>query len=299
MRFKLSTRQAIWAYAFLLVPLILFVIFRIIPLIQAFRLSFYTWHVNPAMRKYVGLEHFASLLSDQKFLQALMNMGKYFIIAVPGQVLGGLFIAFLLHSIRVGRSLFRTIYFFPYITPAVAISWAWSLIFAPHLGIANAILRALGLPAQQFLTSPSQALPTVAFVVVWQYIGFHAVLFLVALNSIPSELFEAARIDGASGWKLFRFITLPLINPTLVLSIVMATGSPTIGILQLFTQVVNLRHYDPGGPVGSTLTIVLHMYQVGFRKFDLGYAASIAVVLFLMILAITAVQFRITSRRLS
>jgi multiple sugar transport system permease protein len=262
-------------------------------------LSFYTWHADPSLRTFVGFQHYDTLWNDAKFLQALTNMGKYFIIAVPGQVLAGLAVALLLHSVRIGRSLFRTIYFFPYITPAVAISWAWSLILSPHLGIANVILRALGLPAQAFLTSPHQALPTVAFIVIWQYLGFHAVLFLVALNTIPRELYEAARIDGASGWHLFRFITLPLINPTLVLSIIMATGSPSIGILQLFTQVINLRFYDPGGPIGSTSTIVLYMYQAGFRRFDLGYAAAMAVILFTIIVAITAVQFHITRRRLT
>lgn len=298
MRLKHSTRQALWAYVFLLVPLVLFAVFRIFPLVQAFRLSFYTWHVNPELRTFVGLSHYFSLLRNRDFLQALTNMGKYFAIAVPGQVVAGLVVALLLNSIRRGRSMYRMIYFFPYITPAVAISWAWSLIFSPHLGIANAILRGLGLPPQPFLTSPRQALPTVAFVVVWQYLGFHTVLFLVALNSIPSELFEAARIDGASGWQLFRFITLPLINPTLLLSIVMATGSPSIGILQLFTQVINLRYYDPGGPLGSTRTIVLYMYQVGFRQFNLGYAAAIAVLLFMIILVITAIQFLIIRRRM-
>jgi len=138
----------------------------------------------------------------------------------------------------------------------------------------------------------------VALIVVWQYIGFHIVLFLTALANIPKELYEAARIDGASSWNLFRYVTLPLINPTLVLSIVMATGSPTIGILQLFTQVLNLRFYDPGGPIGSTATVVLYMYQVGFKKFELGYASAVAVLLFVTIAVITLIQYKLTARRI-
>lgn len=296
--FTLSRRRTLWAYCFLLLPMVLFVFFRIIPLFQAFSLAFLRWHADPAQRIFIGLDNFRRLFSDARFLQAVKNMGEYFLIAVPGQVLLGLLLALMLNSIRAGRNFFRAVYFLPYITPAVAISWAWSFMLSPHLGVVNKLLRALGLPAQPFLTSPSQALPTAAAIVVWQYLGFHVVLFLVALSNIPRELYEAARIDGAKGWTLFRYITLPLINPTLVLSIIMATGSPSIGILQLFTQVLNLRFYDPGGPLGSTMTVVLYMYQMGFKRFDLGYASAIAVLLFVSIVIITLIQYKLTSRRI-
>ncbi len=265
---------------------------------QAFQLAFIRWHVDPNLRAFVGLENFRRLFNDLRFLQALKNMGMYVLIAVPGQVVLGLFIALILNHIRRGRGLFRVIYFLPYITPAVAVSWAWSYMLSPHLGIVNRILRALGLPAQMFLTSPSQALPTVAAIVIWQFVGFHIVLFLVALSNVPRELYEAAKIDGANAWQLFCYVTLPLINPTLVLSIIMATGSPSIGILQLFTQVLNLRFYDPGGPAGSTATIVLFMYQAGFKRFDLSYAAAIAVLLFGAIVILTFAQYKLTSRRI-
>lgn len=294
----LSRRRALWAYVFICLPLLLFLFFRVYPLFQAFYLAFIRWHADPGQRTFVGLDNFRRLFGDPRFLQALHNMGLYIALAVPGQVIVGLALALLLNSLPKGRGFFRAVYFLPYITPAVAISWAWSFMLSPHLGVVNRVLRWLGLPAQPFLTSPAQALPTVAAIVVWQYIGFHIVLFLTALANIPKELYEAARIDGASSWDLFRYVTLPLINPTLVLSIVMATGSPTIGILQLFTQVLNLRFYDPGGPVGSTATVVLYMYQVGFKRFELGYASAVAVLLFVTIAVITLIQYKLTARRI-
>lgn len=294
----LSRRRALWAYAFIIAPLAMFVFFRIIPMFQAIQLAFTRWHADPGQRVFVGWANFHRLFSDPRFLQAVRNMGLYLAIAVPGQVVLGLALALLLSSIRRGRGFFRAVYFLPYVTPAVAISWAWSLMLSPHLGIVNKVLRSLGLPTLLFLTSPAQALPTVAAILIWQFVGFHMVLFLVALSNVPRELYEAARIDGAGSWRTFRYVTLPLINPTLVLSIIMATGSPSIGILQLFAQVLNLRFYDPGGPAGSTATVVLYMYQVGFKRFELGYAAAAAVVLFLAITGITLVQYRLTARRI-
>lgn len=293
----LRRRRILWAYAFLAVPLLFFVAIRIWPMLQAFQLSVTRWHVDPAQRVFVGFHHFQQMWGDAKFLQALRNTALYAAIGVPAQVFLGLGIALLLNNIRRLRGLFRAIYFAPYVTPAVAVAWAWSYMLSPHLGVVNTLLGYVGIPPQPFLTSPTQALPTVAAVVVWQFVGFHVVIFLVALNSIPREIYEAARVDGASGWSLFRRITFPLLNPSLVLSVIMATASPSIGILQLFTQVMNLRMYDPGGPLGSTSTVVLYMYQMAFRRFDFGYAAAIIVVLFAIILTISLLQLRVLRRR--
>ena len=296
-RLTLRGRRTLWAYAFLAIPLLFFIAIRIWPMVQAFQLSVTRWHVDPAQRTFVGLLHFRQMWGDARFLQALRNTALYAAIGVPAQVFLGLGIALLLNNIRRLRGLFRAIYFAPYVTPAVAVAWAWSFMLSPHFGVINSILGVFGIPPQPFLTSPAQALPTVAAVVVWQFVGFHVLIFLVALNSIPREIYEAARIDGASGWPLFRRVTLPLLNPSLVLAVVMATASPSIGILQLFTQVLNLRMYDPGGPLGSTNTVVLYMYQMAFRRYDFGYAAAIIVVLFAIILAVSLVQLRLLRRR--
>jgi multiple sugar transport system permease protein len=294
---KLSTRRALWAYTFLAVPLAFFLLIRLFPTLQAFLLSLREWNVDPDQREFVGFSYYAQAFEDARFHRALLNTLFYTLIGVPSQLILGLGIALLLQSIRYARGLYRAIYFAPYVTPAVAVAWAWSLLLSPQLGYINELLIRVGLPPQPFLSSPDQALVTVTAVVVWQYVGFQIVLFLVGLESIPQEYYEAASIDGANGWHRFWSITLPLLNPVIVFSIIIATAAPSTGFLQLFTQVLNLNFGDPGGPLNSTLTVVLYIYQVAFQRFDLGYAAAISVLLFIMIFAITLLQLRVTRRK--
>ncbi|MER3481034.1 MAG: ABC transporter permease [Meiothermus sp.] len=293
MRLSLARREALWAFAFLLVPLAFFLFIRIWPAFQALWLSLYEWNADPAKRHFVGLEHYQQMLGDKLLRRALVNTLLYTLIGVPAQLVLGLIVALLLNSVERFRDLFRAIYFAPYITPAVAVAWTFSWMLSANFGIVNEILRLLGLPAQPFLQSPQQALLTVTAVIVWQNLGFQVVLFLAGLQNIPREYYEAARIDGADGWALFRHITLPLLNPVIVFSAVIGT----IGFLQLFTQVVNLNFTDQGGPLDSTLTLALYIYQQAFSRFELGYAAAITVLLFGIILLITLVQLRLLSRR--
>lgn len=293
MRFTLARREALWAFVFLAIPLAFFLYFRILPAFQALWLSLYEWHADPSQRRFVGLEHYARLLEDPLLRRALFNTLLYTLLGVPGQIALGLIIALLLRRAPLGRDLFRAIYFAPYVTPAVAVAWVWSWMLSPHFGLVNELLALLGIPPQPFLQSPSQALPTVTWVVVWQNLGFQVVLFLAGLESIPRQYYEAARIDGAEGWRLFRHITWPLLNPVLVFSVVIGT----IGYLQLFTQVVNLNFTDQGGPLNSTLTLALYIYQLAFLRFQLGYAAAVTVLLFALILLITLVQLKLLTRR--
>lgn len=296
MKLKLSTRKAIWAYVFLALPLLFFLIFRIMPTLQAFQMSLHDWHVQPEQRAFIGLDNYEKMLSDDRLHTAIKNTFWYGLLGVPTQLIFGLGFALLLHSIRRGRGFFRATFFAPYVAPAVAVSWVWSLLLSPHLGIVNQVLYFFGLDPQPFLTSPTQALPTVTAVVVWQFLGFHILLFLAGLESIPRLYYEAAQIDGASSWETFRHVTLPLLNPTIVVSLVMATAAPSIGLLQLFTHVINLKFTDPGGPLGSTLTVVLYTYQRAFQAYDMGYAAAIVVVLFILLLIISLIQIRLVSR---
>lgn len=293
MRLTLGRREALWAYAFLALPLAFFLYFRILPAFQALWLSLYQWHADPSLRKFVGLAHYAHLLEDALFRKALLNTFLYALLGVPAQLFLGLSLALLLQRAPVARDFFRAVYFAPYVTPAVAVAWVWSWMLSPHFGLVNELLSLMGIPPQPFLQSPRQALPTVTWVVVWQNLGFQVVLFLAGLESIPRQYYEAARIDGAEGWRLFRHITWPLLNPVLVFSAVIAT----IGYLQLFTQVVNLNFTDQGGPLNSTLTLALYIYQLAFLRFQLGYAAAVTAVLFALILGITLIQLRVLTRR--
>lgn len=294
MRLSLSSREAIWAYLFLALPLAFFLYIRIWPALRALLLSLYTWHADPSQRSFVGLAHYDRMLNDPLLWRALENTLLYTLLGVPTQIALGLGLALLLENVRGrGRDFFRALYFLPYITPTVAVAWVWSWILSPHFGILNEVLVRLGLPLQPFLHSPAQALPTVTWVVIWQNLGFQVLLFLAGLQNIPKEYYDAARIDGAEGWTLFRHITLPLLNPVMVFSAVIGT----IGFLQLFTQVVNLNFTDQGGPLNSTLTLALYIYQLAFARFQLGYAAAVTVLLFFLILGVTLVQIRLLSRR--
>lgn len=290
---SLKRRQTITAYTFLAVPLIFFLIVRFLPTFVALRLSLYDWNILKEVQPYVGGKNYSRLLQDGVFGKALINTALYTIIGVPAQIILGLMVALLLGKVRRLQGVFRALYFAPYVTPIVAAAWVWQWLFSPQFGPVNTFLIWLHIPPQNFLTSPSQALATTAALVVWQNLGFQVVLFLAGLAAIPGTFYEAAEIDGASGSQSFWKITLPLLNPTIVFSVV--TG--TISYLQLFTQVVNLNFTDQGGPLGSTMTVALYIYQMAFGRFQMGYASAITVVLFVIILAITLLQLRFLTRR--
>ena len=304
-RFSLARREAVWAYIFLAVPLLFFLGFRIWPAFQSFYLSLFSWHVDAAQREFLGVAQYRQMLSDPKLHRALYNTLLYTAIIVPAQLALGLGIASLLNSVDKFQPLFRAIYFAPYVTPAAAVAWVWGWMYSVNFGVINNGLiewslfwERLGITwltidPQPFLTSPRQALAAVAAVVVWQNLGFQVVIFLAGLKGIPRMFYEAAEIDGAGRWALFRNITWPLLNPVIVFSLIIST----IASLQLFDQVVNINFTDQGGPLNSTLTIALYMYQEAFSRFRLGYAAAVTVLLFVLILVVTLLQFRFASKR--
>lgn len=302
----LARREALWAYVFLLVPLAFYAFLRFWPAIQAFKLSLFTWHVDPAQRDFVGFDFYRAMLAEPRLHRALQNTLLYAVIIVPVQLALGLAIALLLQSVRRFRPIFRAIYFAPYVTPAAAVAWVWGWMYSVNFGIFNTAiiewgtwmqkigLPWLALPPQSFLNDPATALPSVAAVVIWQQLGFQVVIFLAGLQGIPRIFYDAAAIDGANARQRLRFVTLPLLNPVMVFSIVIST----IASLQLFDQVLNINFTDQGGPLNSTLTIALYMYQEAFSRFRLGYASAVTVLLFVLILVVTLVQLRLTQRRI-
>ncbi len=302
---SLARREAVWAYGFLAIPLLFFAVIRFWPAIQSFRLSMFTWHVNPERRTFVGLDYYQDLLTNPVFHQALKNTLTYALVTVPASIALGLGIALLLQGVRHAKGLFRAIYFAPFITPAVAVAWVWGWMYNQNFGIFNRLIvqwwdfvERIGLPwlaidPQVFLRDPSRAIYYVSIVVIWQQLGFQVVIFLAGLQGIPRVFYEAARIDGANPWQLFRHVTFPLLNPVLVFALVITT----INALQQFDQIVNINFTDQGGPLNRTLSIALYMYQEAFGRARLGYAAAVTVVLFGLILIVTLVQLRLTQRR--
>jgi multiple sugar transport system permease protein len=227
------------------------------------------------------------------FWQSLTNTLLYVALSMPLQLVSGLFFALLLQAGARWRGFFRALYFIPFVTSTVAISWVWRWIYEPTFGPLNKLLAVAGLPEQKFLASPDQALTSIVVAIVWQALGFYVIIFLAGLEAIPHDFYEAAKIDGARAWDLFRHITLPLLNPTIVFLTVIGT----INAIQVFTQVLNMSFQGTGGPLNSTKSLVLFIYQQAFKSFKMGYASAGTVVLFGLILVITIIQLRVTTRR--
>lgn len=273
------------AYTFLLVPLIFFLSIRIYPALDAFRMSFEVKGSQPFYYNY------QMMFKDAVFKKALINTFLYVLITVPLQIIIGLGLAMLIQSLNKGKGIYRFIYFIPYVTSAVAISWIWRWMYFKDLGVFNEILKAIGLPAQSFLSHPSQALVSIAVVIVWQAVGFNMLIFMAGLESIPKLYYEAAAIDGAGRRRTFFNITLPLLNPTIVFLAV--TG--VISSLQTFTQVMNMAG-SQGGPLNSTKSLVVHIYNKAFLNFNMPYGAAMTVALFAIILVITIIQLKFLTR---
>jgi multiple sugar transport system permease protein len=291
---SLARRRALSAYVFLVIPLVFFALIRILPTISALQVSFYQWDMLSDVRPFVGFDNFLRLSRDPVFIAALANTLKYVVLGVPSGLALALLIALGLQRVRYFAGLFRTVYFIPFVTSLVAVSWVWRWLYQPQRGSINELLGAIGIPSQPFLQSTSQALPSIVLVNVWHDLGFQIVIFLAGLQAIPEIYYEAARLDGAGRWASFRHITLPLLNPSLVFLAV----TSAISSLQVFTQVQNMSAQGTGGPLNSTLSLVLYVYQKAFGgAYQMGYSAAMTVVLFVLILCITLVQLRLLTRR--
>jgi multiple sugar transport system permease protein len=292
MLLTLEKRRWLWAYGFIAIPLLFFLTIRIWPTIQAFRLSLYDYDPLDTEHTFRGLGNYADLLHDKIFWQALRNTVLYVLYGVPTGLVFSLLIALGLKRVNHFRGFLRFLYFLPYVTALVAVSWIWRWLYQPN-GLFNDILHRLHLPHMGFLGSTGQALISVTVVTVWYGLGFQVIIFLAGLEGIPDVFYEAAEIDGATTWQRFRYVTLPLLNPTIVFLAVIGV----IQSLQIFTQIRNLT--TNGGPLNSTISLVLYVYQLSFQTLParMGYGAAVTVVLFAMILVITIVQLTVLTRR--
>jgi multiple sugar transport system permease protein len=297
MNLTLRQRQIVAAYAFLSVSLIFFIAIRWYPTLLAFNISFRDWNVFEGSGPWVGMANYAEIWEDlfkprSAVRAAFVNTLRYVLYGVPLQMVFGLAIALLLNNIRRFATVFRVAYFMPYVTSAVAVAFVWSWLYE-NTGLINEILVSLGISRQPFTSNPSQSLGSITAVAVWQSVGFSVIIFLAGLQQIPDVYYEAARIDGASGWHLFWRITLPLLNPVIVYLSVLQT----VQFLRLFALVQNMSSQGTGGPLNSTTTVVLEVYKEGFSRLNMGYAGALTVILFLVILLITVIQLRVLTRR--
>ncbi|MDB4894936.1 MAG: family carbohydrate transporter rane protein 1 [Firmicutes bacterium] len=289
----LAQKRTLWAWGALAVPLLFFLVVRILPTLVALNMSFRQWDMLSPDKPWVGMANYQKLFKDPVFVRSLTNTFLYVVVGVPVQLILGLGVALLIQRVNRFAGLFRTLYFIPYITSAVAVAWVWRWMLQEHGGIFNELLHLVGIAPQKFLGSPTQALYSIVAAIVWQGLGFQMVIFLAGLEAIPTMFYEAAQLDGASPWQVFRHITLPLLNPTIVFSAIIGT----IRYLQVFTEVLSMSNQGQGGPLNSTKTLVLFIYQEAFKSSKYGYAAAATVVLFLIILVLTVVQNKLITRK--
>jgi multiple sugar transport system permease protein len=292
----LAAKRATTAYIFLALPLVFFLGVRFGPMIYMLAMSFTDWGLLRKELHFIGLANYKTVLTDPVFLKSLGNTARYAIFGAPSVIVLSLFVALLLDLIPKGKAVYRLIYVLPYITPIVAVSWVWRWMFLqPPLGVVNTILMGLGIQAREFLNSPSQALQSITAVNVWVEMGYCTTIFLAGLQTIPKEISEAARIDGANARQVLTKVTLPLLLPITLFLTVMEG----IQFLRIFTQVYNMSFQAQGGPLNSTKSAALYIYQKAFTNFEMAQAASASLVLFAIILAVTFLQLKFFDKKMA
>lgn len=288
----LARRRALWGLA-LVAPNVLGLFFFFgIPLLMTFATSLQEWNgIRPPT--FVNLANFERLLGDDDFWRAVRITFTLALMIIPIEIALSLSVAVMLNERLRGRAIFRTIYFLPVVTSAVAASVVWAWIFQPRYGLAGNLFAFLGWQDLNWLTRPDLILIPIACVAIWQRLGFDMVLYLAGLQAIPRRLYEAAVIDGANRWQRFRWITFPLLSPTTFLIVVLST----INALTLFDPVyIMTSRTTRGGVNGSATTLTYLLYDTAFTRSQLGYAAAISLALFVIALIVTGAQLALQRR---
>lgn len=289
---KIQNHSGTSAALFFLAPAVTAIfVFFFIPVIAAFLISFTDFDIyalgDIGTLRFIGFNNYIELFNDPLFWQALKNTFYFVFAAAPLSIAVSLGAAILLNSklIKI-KGIFRLSYFIPVVTTLVAVAIVWRFIYHTRFGLMNYFLSLFGINPVDWLGDPDWAMPAIILMAVWKNFGYNMIIFIAGLQNIPEELYEAASIEGAGGFQKFKSITLPMLAPTtLFVSII-----TMIGFFQLFAEPYVMTQ---GGPLNSTLSIVQYMYQEGFRWWNMGYSASIAFVLFLIIFAGTLIQFRL------
>jgi multiple sugar transport system permease protein len=284
---RLLWREAVDGWLFILPWLLGFLFFTAGPMLASAIMSFLEWEILTPP-SWVGLVNFGQMLADPLFGLALYNTAYYTLLGVPLYLLASLLMALLLNLPLPGVPIYRTLFFLPSLTPAVANALLWVWIFSPDFGLANYLLQAVGLPPQKWLFDVNLAKPSLILMGLWG-IGSQMIIFLAGLQGIPQILYEAANIDGANEWQRFWRITLPMLSPTIFFNLVIGI----IGSFQVFTTAYIATQ---GGPQNATLFYVLYLWRNGFDYFKMGYASALAWVLLLIVLVLTLIQFRLARR---
>lgn len=269
--------------------LLLFAFMWVVPVVTGFWLSLTDVNVAEGTGGFVGLRNYGAVFTDPDFLSALGNTALFVVLNVPVLVAAGLLLALMLNQPLVGRGAIRAAFISPYLLTGAAVAIIWQTVLNPIGGNLNQVLGAVGLPEQAWLSNPGEAMGGVVLITLWWRVGFPLLVLLAALQDIPAQLYESAKLDGAGVWQRFRYVTLPAIAPVLMLVVLLRL----IDSFKVFEQVFLVTQ---GGPAGSTRVVLQMLYESGFRDFQTGYASTIGWVLALIILAVTAFQIVLTRR---
>lgn len=285
---RASFRRAVTGWLFAAPILIYFTIFVFGPIIASLVMMFFSWNgFGPLTHaEWVGLGNVQELFRDQKFLGSFRNTFIYAVVVVGSGVVFGLLLALVLNGVTRFVGFVRATYYLPVMLPITAMSLLWGLLYQPRYGFFNQMLTSLGFAPVGWLINPNLAILSISLMVVWKGLGWYMVIFLAGLKAIPEEFYEAARVDGATGWQQFWRITLPLLRPTLLFVLVVTI----IGSLQVFSPIFIMTQ---GGPANATNVVVYWVYITAFQFLRFGYATAQAVFLFVVIMVITLIQLRL------
>jgi multiple sugar transport system permease protein len=277
-----------WALAFLAPTLVGLAVLSAGPILATLAISLTKWDLLTAPT-FTGLDNFIALLSDDRFMKALRNTFFFTIVSVPLGMVIALGLAIALNQKIRGIAFIRTAYFLPVVTSTIAIALVWQWIYSADSGLLNQVLGLFGIPPQKWLSDPTLAMPSIIAMSIWQGLGVDVIIFLAGLQAIPTELLDAASVDGAGRWARFRFVTLPLLTPALFFTGVLSL----IGAFQVFDQVFVLAKPRP---TDATITVVYFIYENGFKFFKMGYASAASWILFLIIAFFSTIYFRSQDR---
>jgi multiple sugar transport system permease protein len=282
---RLARREALDGYLFIAPWLIGFVLFVAGPMIGAIALAMMRWDLIGSPQ-WVGLENFQRLFTNRLVGISLLNTAFYTFLSVPLQLAVALGTALLLNQGLQFQSWFRTFFYLPSVMPAVAMSLLWLWVLNPDIGLANSLLRLLGLPTLEWIYDPALAKPTFVLLSLWS-VGNTMIVFLAGLQGIPQSLYEVAELDGATWWQRFRHVTLPMLSPVILFNLI-------VGIIASFQVFTNAFLLTNGGPENATLFTVLYIYRLGFEQSNMGAASALAWLLFLIILVFSLIQLRLS-----
>ena len=281
------------AYLYLAPSIIIMLVFTAYPLIKAFYMSFCEdYSIINGSFKAVNLVNYQDLFADKVFVKALTNTGMYVLFVVPISIMISLVIAVLINNAARAKGLFQTLYFLPYVTSVIAIGIVWSWIFNSSYGLLNYILGFFGIPAIPWLNEPKYALWALIIFSIWKSLAFNILIFLSGLQSIPAEIYQAARIDSTPQLRVFFKITVPQIRPIIVYSFLIGL----INAFKVYNEVFSLFQ-SKAGPANSAITVVYYIYDKFYNSGNYGLASAAAVVLFVIILVLTMVQKAITREK--